>query len=189
MKQILTLIVLGPTSDSTDAHAPDACLPCTNNTSCPHTHTIQYNPNFFYPPRRQLMSTPQLILTLSPLGTLQAELPGPNGARRRLQLSGAPEDILTSLVRVLLAQQRGETLLGQEGAPTQHQFTHTTRHSSAVEGCPFCNLGLQHSDKFCNNSTATKTKQIKTKKRQLSASTRAICEAWAPTIDPAELGI
>ena len=133
--------------------------------------------------------TPQLLLTLSPLGTLQAELPGPNGARRRLQLSGSADNILTSLVRVLMAQSRGETKLGLDGAPTQHQFDHTTNHSSAVEGCPFCNLGLQHSDRFCNNSTSTKTRQIKTKKRQLSAATKAICEAWAPNIDPAELGI
>lgn len=66
-----------------------------------------------------MATSPQLLVTLSPFGGLQVELPGANGLRRKVELAeGAAESIL---LRMLLAQQVGASpaLIGMEAAPTQ----------------------------------------------------------------------
>ena len=122
--------------------------------------------------------TPQIILTLSHSGRLQAELPF-NGGRRLLQLDGHPSDNEAQLIRLLSAMSRGEQKLGQLGSPTQHEFHHTLHHDKPSANCPFCSLGLTHSARFCD----------KPKKRKISAATRAIVAAYEPPIDCDALGI
>ena len=136
------------------------------------------------------MPQPQLILTLSPAGTLQAELPGPNGARRVLPLDGRPSDILESLRRLLFAQARGSIKIGSAGFPTSQQLHHTINHSeTTVDGCPFCNLGLRHSNNICQSSSTTIQQTKKTKKHRLDARTVQTLAAWAPPINPDDFGI
>ena len=100
-----------------------------------------------------MLRTPQLLLTLSPSGDLQAELPGPNGARRVLPLRGTPESTISAIHRILHAQRNATGLsdlfLGTDAAPTSHQVSHWT-HSTPRERCPFCVLGLRHAKKFCS---------------------------------------
>ncbi len=102
------------------------------------------------------MKTPQLLLTLSPTGALQAELPGPNGARRTISIeeiegrTAAADEMIGTIKRLLANQHLGRTSIGEGGAPTQWQLR---RPSNAFpEGsCPFCALGLQHSPYYCDN--------------------------------------
>ena len=86
------------------------------------------------------MSTPQLILTLAPGGQLVVELPGANGSRRQVKLEGSDEDIIASLLRMLQAQLRSQISIGLDGAPTQAQARHWTRHQGlwGDPSCPFC---------------------------------------------------
>lgn len=118
--------------------------------------------------------SPQLILTLSQNSDLQLEFPGPNGARQILPLEGEAEDILFRLKRMLLAQQSGQFKIGSEGRPTSHQLQHELLHLSSVrDNCPFCELGLQHSERFCNNSKAFDIKVKKAKRQELNVSATA----------------
>ena len=135
------------------------------------------------------MPQPQLILTLSPAGSLQAELPGPNGARRVLPLDGHPSDILESLRRLLFAQARGSIKIGSAGFPTSQQLHHTINHSETVDGCPFCNLGLRHSNNICQSSKTTIQQTKKAKKHRLDPRTVQTLATWAPPINPDDFGI
>lgn len=90
--------------------------------------------------------TPQVIVTLSPAGDLQVELPGTNGSRRVVPLTG---DIEAALHRMLRAQARGERLIGSDAEPTEAQLRHFG-HSAPVETCVFCKLEIQHAEKYCN---------------------------------------
>lgn len=118
--------------------------------------------------------TPQLILTLSPNSDLQLEFPGPNGARQLIPLEGEAEDIIFRLKRMLLAQQSGQFKIGSEGRPTSHQLHHELLHLNSVrDNCPFCELGLQHSERFCNNSTQYDIKVKKKKRQELNVNATA----------------
>lgn len=130
------------------------------------------------------MKTPQLLLTLSPSGTLQAELPGPNGSRQILPFTGEPADIIAAMRRILVAQASGEFKIGSAGRPTAHQLNHELNHAFHAEGCPFCNLGLSHADSFCS-AKGKPTKQA-SKKRKTSTQ---FSEAYLGDIDLTEFGI
>lgn len=81
---------------------------------------------------------PQLILTLSPLDELCVELPGANGARRKVLIHD-----LSSLKRMLLAQRRGERGIASEAEPTQAEVKHWKEHRKVRdERCPFCRAEL-----------------------------------------------
>jgi hypothetical protein len=83
-----------------------------------------------------MANLPQVIVTLAPNGRLIAELPGPNGARRKVDLAG---DCEATLTRILQAQLRNRIEIGLDGAPTQAQTRHWERHSIwADPSCPFC---------------------------------------------------
>jgi hypothetical protein len=88
-------------------------------------------------------SVPQVIITLSPQGKLQAELPF-NGGRRIVQLGqGSPaqrdEGIERTLQRILEAQARSRVECGEDGSPTEQQVRHWERHSQwPDERCKFC---------------------------------------------------
>jgi hypothetical protein len=136
--------------------------------------------------------TPQIILTLSPVGTLQAELPSSNGSRRVIPLDEAkPHETLDNLRRLLFAQRSATShAIGTVGFPSAHQFHHSVHHQSApAESCPFCNLGLRHANRFCNQSSSAINKKTRKTKRRLDARTEATLAAWAPAINPDDFGI
>src|SRR5216684_3310511 len=81
---------------------------------------------------------PQILVTLSPSGELQAELPGSNGARRVVPLQ---RDVSTTLLRILNSQlHAGDSVeIGEDGAPTARQVRHWTNHKTFPDyQCPFC---------------------------------------------------
>jgi hypothetical protein len=83
-----------------------------------------------------MANLPQVIVTLAPNGTLIAELPGPNGARRQVPLGKNPGETLT---RILQNQLSNRTEIGLDGAPTQAQVKHWERHEIwADPTCRFC---------------------------------------------------
>jgi hypothetical protein len=83
-----------------------------------------------------MANLPQVIVTLAPNGTLIAELPGPNGARRQVPLGKNPGETLT---RILQNQLSNRTEIGLDGAPTQAQVRHWERHEIwADPTCRFC---------------------------------------------------
>jgi hypothetical protein len=83
-----------------------------------------------------MANLPQVIVTLAPNGTLIAELPGPNGARRQVPLGPKPGETLT---RILQNQLSNRTEIGLDGAPTQAQVRHWERHEIwADPTCRFC---------------------------------------------------
>lgn len=80
---------------------------------------------------------PQLIITLSPAGTLQVELPCSNGTRRIVPLSA--EKAGASLLRMLHSRGQGLVELGFDGDPTQQQVYHWEHHHSFPrDSCRFC---------------------------------------------------
>ncbi len=80
---------------------------------------------------------PQIIVTLSPSGALIAELPGPNGARRQIELKST--EVESSLRRMLSAQQWQKVQIGEDGAPTAAQVKHWEKHSLWSDpSCSFC---------------------------------------------------
>jgi hypothetical protein len=95
-----------------------------------------------------MANLPQVIVTLAPNGTLIAELPGPNGARRQVALgSGFRKDmgrdpvplVEESLTRILQGQLASRVEIGLDGAPTQAQVKHWERHEIwADPTCRFC---------------------------------------------------
>lgn len=88
------------------------------------------------------MTIPQVIVTLSPSGALQAELPGSNGSRRVVPL--LPGQEIGTLERILAAQQSGQLSVGEDGAPTGAQALHWQRHAIFRDpACPFCASELQ----------------------------------------------
>jgi hypothetical protein len=83
-----------------------------------------------------MANLPQVIVTLAPNGRLIAELPGPNGARRKVDLTG---DCEATLQRILQGQLRNRVEIGLDGAPTAAQVKHWERHAIwADPTCPFC---------------------------------------------------
>lgn len=81
--------------------------------------------------------TPQLILTLTPQGTLAVELPGFQGTRRRIDIHLAEAG--PTLLRILEAQVREATEIGADGAPTQAQVKHWEKHATwPSASCRFC---------------------------------------------------
>lgn len=80
---------------------------------------------------------PQIIVTLSPSGLLQVELPGANGGRRKIELrSGEGE---RDLLRMLGAQLHAHYAIGEDGAPTEQQVQHWEQHGIWPSAkCPFC---------------------------------------------------
>lgn len=94
------------------------------------------------------MTTPQLILSLSPEDTLVVELPGVLGTRRKIELSmGASYDPVAQLVRILRAQRNGQSEIGLDGEPTSRQVRHWERHASTPDSrCPFCRAEGAFSD-------------------------------------------
>jgi hypothetical protein len=83
-----------------------------------------------------MANLPQVIVTLAPNGTLIAELPGPNGARRQVPLGPQPGP---TLLRILQNQLSNRTEIGLDGAPTQAQVKHWERHEIwADPTCRFC---------------------------------------------------
>jgi hypothetical protein len=89
---------------------------------------------------------PQVIITLSPDGALQAELPY-SGGRRRVTIES-----LDSIRQILAAQLRQTpSTIGMDGSPTGGQVRHWERHEN--EGiidpdCPWCiakSLGIDTS--------------------------------------------
>lgn len=88
------------------------------------------------------MVVPQIIITLSPQGLPQAELPGANGSRRVIALS--PGQCYDSLRMILLDQQRAHSQqkrakLDEKGSPSQSWLTHLERHQDwPSDTCPHC---------------------------------------------------
>jgi hypothetical protein len=83
-----------------------------------------------------MANLPQVIVTLAPNGTLIAELPGPNGARRQVPLGSEPGP---TLLRILQGQLNSRVEIGLDGAPTQAQVRHWERHEIwADPTCRFC---------------------------------------------------
>jgi hypothetical protein len=83
-----------------------------------------------------MANLPQVIVTLAPNGCLIAELPGPNGARRKVDLAG---DCEATLTRILQNQLRNRVEIGLDGAPTNAQVKHWERHGIwADPTCAFC---------------------------------------------------
>jgi hypothetical protein len=83
-----------------------------------------------------MANLPQVIVTLAPNGTLIAELPGPNGARRQVPLG---PDVGPTLLRILQGQLSSRVEIGLDGAPTQAQVKHWERHEIwADPTCRFC---------------------------------------------------
>lgn len=81
--------------------------------------------------------TPQLILTLSPQGLLQVELPGANGGRRKIELRDS--EAVADLKRMLVAQLSAHYAFGEDGAPTEQQVKHWEQHGVWADSrCPFC---------------------------------------------------
>lgn len=81
--------------------------------------------------------TPQIIVSLSPTGKLKIELPGTMNTRRSLEL--LPGKTEETLLRILQAQQAGQTEIGLDGAPTQAQVRYWERHASwPDQSCRFC---------------------------------------------------
>ena len=85
------------------------------------------------------ITSPQVILTISPTGQLQLELPGANGARRKVEVN---EDNLAPIARrILEAQALRAVAIGEDGAPTQAQVRHWESHGNGQfrdPRCPFC---------------------------------------------------
>jgi hypothetical protein len=80
---------------------------------------------------------PQVLVTLSPSGDLQAELPGANGSRRIVPLRAS--QIAETLQTILRGQLAERNAIGEDGAPTAHQVRHWERHGVFADPqCPFC---------------------------------------------------
>lgn len=80
--------------------------------------------------------TPQIIVTLSPLGQLVIELPGV-GTRR--QITSRDGEFHETCRRILEAQAMDRTEIGLDGAPTQAQVKHWERHQVWPDShCRFC---------------------------------------------------
>lgn len=82
---------------------------------------------------------PQVIVTLSPQGKLQVELPGHQSTRRAVPVtSGKVEE---TLLRILRSQQSAshQPDIGEDGAPTSQQVKHWERHENFPDSsCRFC---------------------------------------------------
>src|SRR5215469_10979044 len=101
--------------------------------------------------------SPQLILTLGSDENLQVELPGANGRRCVIKLTGPSDDVIYYLTQMLREQKNNpDAKIGEMAFPTQAQWDHLTEHTSSREHCPFCALGLQHSKNQCNEKEEIK---------------------------------
>jgi len=99
-------------------------------------------------------SLPQLILVMLPNGKLATEVPGPNGARRRLELK--PGQVESTILEIMRGRIARRIEVGLDGSPTQHQVRHWQQHPHYINGklikknpatgyrlspdvrCPFC---------------------------------------------------
>jgi hypothetical protein len=105
----------------------------------------------------QMANIPQVIITLSPQGSLIIELPAANGARRQIDLSG---DCEATLKRILQAQLRERVEIGLDGAPTAAQVRHWERHGKWKDPqCRFCIAAGLNPNKAKPLSTAKLQKQ------------------------------
>jgi hypothetical protein len=94
---------------------------------------------------------PQIIITLSPQGEVQMELPGANGGRRVL-----PVLSIGQLRRILYAQASGERGIGTEAEPTEAALWHWQNHKKRIDDhCPFCRAEEQTRKNFMPRATAT----------------------------------
>lgn len=83
------------------------------------------------------MSTPQVIVSLTPFGGLKIELPGIMGTRRSIEL--APGQAEATLQRILQAQMESQVEIGLDGAPTKAQLDHWELHNEWPRAqCRFC---------------------------------------------------
>ena len=102
----------------------------THRLSPAQTETVKQALRGAGAPRR----IPQVLITLSPSGNLQAELPGANGARRVVPIRD-----LESIERMLRGQLSAHYEIGEDGAPTSRQVRHWERHDVFADPqCPFC---------------------------------------------------
>lgn len=80
----------------------------------------------------------KVIVSLSPKGTLRLELDGPEGRNRVVEFRKL-ELVGELLVRILEAKTTGDSVIGSEAAPTQHQVRHWEMHQVFPDArCPFC---------------------------------------------------
>lgn len=78
-----------------------------------------------------------MLVTLSPEGHLQMELPGVFPTRRVVALHA--DSIGSTLLRVLRAQLEEKAEIGEDGAPTRVQVKHWERHEVFKDSrCRFC---------------------------------------------------
>lgn len=86
-------------------------------------------------PRPQAI--PQVIVTLSPDGAIQVELPAAGATRRVILLRPGEEG--ATLRRILEEQRSGNIAIGQDGAPTSSQVSHWEHHQDFPNPrCSFC---------------------------------------------------
>lgn len=84
-----------------------------------------------------MTKTPQIIVSLSPLGQLQVELPGAFSTRRTIVLTDA--EAVATLKRILHGQLASRSEIGEDGAPTRAQVKHWERHEVMSDSsCRFC---------------------------------------------------
>jgi hypothetical protein len=89
---------------------------------------------------------PQLILTLSPSGEITAELPGNNGARRKLVLE---EGLELTMIRDELYSQRAKILEELERRRVQEENERKARHTKVWEtAARRKNQGVEFADKM-----------------------------------------
>ena len=83
------------------------------------------------------VKVPQVIITLSPRGELQAELPAAGAVRRVVTMRD--DEAVNSLRTILQAQLEGHIAIGEDGAPTAQQVKHWESHGASPDSrCRFC---------------------------------------------------
>lgn len=91
-----------------------------------------------------MATVPQVILTVTPSGSLAMELPGANGSRRQVILATNPVSAIAAIMQVLQGQARQQSTIGLDGAPTQQQSDHWYKHPIWRDpSCPFCQQELR----------------------------------------------
>lgn len=86
------------------------------------------------------MTSPSVIVSLSPSGGLQLELPGVVGTARIIPLRRTTSiDPVKTIETVLVALAAGQHSIGLDGAPTRAQVDHWERHQTFPDArCAFC---------------------------------------------------
>lgn len=84
-----------------------------------------------------MAKTPQVLITLSPLGNLQVELPGISPTRRTVILTD--REAVATIKRILYGQLADKAEIGEDGAPTIAQVRHWEKHEVFSDSsCRFC---------------------------------------------------